>query len=29
MTTIESAAAKHLAGFDVAAYWDRWRVEPS
>ena len=23
---IETAAAKHLDGFDAAAYWERWRV---
>lgn len=29
MAAIETAAAKHLPGFDVAAYWDHWRVTPS
>ncbi|MGZ8613778.1 MAG: M1 family metallopeptidase [Actinomycetota bacterium] len=29
MAAIESAAARHLDGFDAAAYWDRWRVLPS
>jgi aminopeptidase N len=29
MAAIETAAAKHLPGLDVAAFWDRWRVNPS
>ena len=29
MAAIETALAKHLPGFDVAAYWDRWRVATS
>jgi aminopeptidase N len=29
MAAIETAAAKHLTGFDTAAYWDHWRVDPS
>jgi hypothetical protein len=29
MARIETAAARHLDGFDAAAYWSRWRVDPS
>lgn len=29
MEAIETAAAKHLPQLDVAAFWDRWRVEQS
>jgi aminopeptidase N len=25
---VERVAARHLEGFDAAAYWDTWRVEP-
>jgi Peptidase family M1 domain len=28
MAMIETAAATHLPGFDVAAFWERWRVRP-
>ena len=26
---IETAAERHLPGFDASAYWDRWRVDSS
>jgi len=29
MGAIERAAERHLDGFNAAAYWARWRVEPS
>lgn len=29
MDAIETAAARHLPGFDVAAYWRHWRVDPT